>query len=508
MKDRKTLIVLLIVLGSLNIATFREGHPRQGDFAQYLIQTKGIVDGNLDKYIDMSYFRKQHSIGRSEPAIYPWGFPILLAPAYALWGKNFFILKVYLQVFFLVSFVYIYLLFKERLENIFVFSIIILISLSPYFFWFKNSILSDIPHLMFTLISLFLIDRIELQNKYLYNKFLSYLILGFILFLAYFTRKQGLILIMLLLTVQTIRIISQKSDCNSMLRSILTASIPTITFIIFFFFDRIILFSTGQSDYADHFDFQRALENIIPNLEYYLTLPVKIIQTSYPPLPLPIILIVETIYLLFLATIVIGIVRKSRQDLLFALFILFYTVFFIAYPYQQGLRFLIPVIPFGLYFFYHGLVNIAALPVFQKLTLPDYPLYLVKKTNSIILVMACLGFIIMSAILFANRESDKDALYGSLSLEIYRFIADFTEEDAIIVHSEPRILMLETNRYAVFIDSLNTDNYQVGDYFVNENQNSRPIDPKLLLRLDKVFYNEGYTIYKKRDSNQSIKMVQ
>ena len=87
-REKRLLVLLLVVLGIINISLFRKGHPNASDHAAYLIQTKSIVEGSVEKYSEMANFRKNNSIVIISPALYPWGFPLLLSPIYAICGMN------------------------------------------------------------------------------------------------------------------------------------------------------------------------------------------------------------------------------------------------------------------------------------------------------------------------------------------------------------------------------------------------------------------------------------
>jgi hypothetical protein len=98
------IILLAIILSVflINAISFREGHNWGGDFPQYIAQAKSLNDGTIDKLLENSTFRYEKSDSALlSPKLYPWGFPILLAPIYHFFGFNIFAMKFFVNLFFL-----------------------------------------------------------------------------------------------------------------------------------------------------------------------------------------------------------------------------------------------------------------------------------------------------------------------------------------------------------------------------------------------------------------------
>jgi hypothetical protein len=146
------LLAVILSVFLFNSISFQEGHNWGGDFPQYLAQAKSLNDGTLDRLMENSTFRyeKSDSVLLS-PKLYPWGFPILLAPIYHVFGFNIFAMKLFVNLFFLFSVAIVYLLFKDKISNIQNILIAAIIAFNPYFFNFKEHILSDIPFMFFSL---------------------------------------------------------------------------------------------------------------------------------------------------------------------------------------------------------------------------------------------------------------------------------------------------------------------------------------------------------------------
>jgi hypothetical protein len=69
------------------------GHDWGDDFAAYIMQAKSITEGRHSEFIEANRFTIEQSSYPIGPVAYPWGFPVLLAPFYALFGLNMIALK-------------------------------------------------------------------------------------------------------------------------------------------------------------------------------------------------------------------------------------------------------------------------------------------------------------------------------------------------------------------------------------------------------------------------------
>ena len=85
-------LLLALVVGAMAAvmyATRRSGHWWGDDWALYLRQAKGLLDGHPNRVLTENEFTVFSSDGPEfSPPLYPWGFPLLLAPFVAVLGDN------------------------------------------------------------------------------------------------------------------------------------------------------------------------------------------------------------------------------------------------------------------------------------------------------------------------------------------------------------------------------------------------------------------------------------
>ncbi len=152
-----TLMLYRIILGSaillaliLNLASLEDGHSWGGDFAHYILHAVNIVNGH--HYSD-GIFMNQSIRGyfpSLAPTAYPPGFPLMLVPIIWLFGINFVLLKVPLVFLWIFWCDLMGGMIREKLDDIVALCACLMLLFSPWFFVFKQEILSDVPFLFFT----------------------------------------------------------------------------------------------------------------------------------------------------------------------------------------------------------------------------------------------------------------------------------------------------------------------------------------------------------------------
>ena len=79
------IVILSLILGS---ATLTRGHEWGDDFASYIMQAKSILNGKSQEFVEHNAFTIFKSSSQIGPVAYPWGYPLILAPMYAIKGNS------------------------------------------------------------------------------------------------------------------------------------------------------------------------------------------------------------------------------------------------------------------------------------------------------------------------------------------------------------------------------------------------------------------------------------
>jgi len=182
-------LLLIAVLGVFYIATIRDGHEWGDDYTAYLSHARNLVEGR--PYGDIGYIRAPTSINAQ---MYPPVYPLLLTPVYAMFGMNLTALKIWGLLFFCTALFFLYLLLRKHGEILALLTVGIT-ALCPYFWDFKDSVLSEFPFLAFLFAALWLSERFAASPRgSLQRELLWGALLGGLIGLACGARGIGVIL--------------------------------------------------------------------------------------------------------------------------------------------------------------------------------------------------------------------------------------------------------------------------------------------------------------------------
>lgn len=182
-------ILWIVVVASVQIITLREGHLWGGDFALFLLHARNLVEGL--PYAATGYI-PSHFYG---PPTYPPGFPLLIAPVYALVGMDIQVFKLVIVASYAVALWFVYrLLVIEGGPRVALFVIAVL-GLNPWFWDYKDELISDIPFFMFTAMALLAVRRSFDADLSLGGRIGSGVFLAILIYFAYATRSIGLTLV-------------------------------------------------------------------------------------------------------------------------------------------------------------------------------------------------------------------------------------------------------------------------------------------------------------------------
>src|SRR5512133_1163029 len=115
---RKILVPVIVVLSILlGTAMLTRGHIWGDDFASYIMQAGSIVNGTMGEFIQHNTITIFNSSSQIGPVAYPWGYPLILAPLYAIQGVHPLALKLPGLFFFAGFLACLYLLMMTRLGH-------------------------------------------------------------------------------------------------------------------------------------------------------------------------------------------------------------------------------------------------------------------------------------------------------------------------------------------------------------------------------------------------------
>ena len=111
----------------------------------------------------------------------PFGYPLLLSPLIALFGQNILLLKFFSVLLAAASVLLFCVLIRPLTVPLYWLSLCATFAVNPLLAAYSHLILSEVPYLFFSLLSLWLLQRSETENSNTVNKWfwLAILCLGF-----------------------------------------------------------------------------------------------------------------------------------------------------------------------------------------------------------------------------------------------------------------------------------------------------------------------------------------
>ena len=410
------MIMLILFTAAFYILTIRGGHSWGGDFSLYIAHAKNIA--TVKPYAETGYINNPYAQYLS-PKIYPPIFPFILSPVYKIWGLNLYAMKVIVIISFIVFLLFYYRYCLERFNSpVSYLGAMATIAFNPIFWYTKDSIISDIPFMVFIYAFFVLMDQIGRSGVDERRRIIISFLAGFSAYLAYGTRSIGLLLIPALIVRDIVR-----------LRSICKTTIIITTIFIFLYLTQNIVLHSDQSYSEALSGFPANFKIIFYNLYTYVTYIVSYWQNGFSQWVARFLFVITA----FIATIGY-IVSLRKGDSVGDFFLPMYLCLLMLLPFHQGIRYLLPVIPLYIVYIFHGVDSISK------------RLHFFNRKH---LLVSMLCFILLSylgeysIIDFGNYSYGVEKIE---SVEMFNFIRHKTPEKSVVIFRKPRVLALFTDR--------------------------------------------------------------
>lgn len=326
--------LLLVLIGVFYCATIRPGHIWGDDFALYIHHAENIATGHA--YGDTGYIYNRAFPGVG-PRTYPPIFPLLLAPVYSLYGMDLTAMKVEGIALFLLTLLVVYAFFRSELPFPSVLALLVLLGMNPFLWDSKDNLVSDRPFVLFFYLSAFFAQYGQ-RNGRTWWRWAA--LTGAALYLCYGTRTIGLMLLPGLALHDLLR-------WRKLTRFTLLAGVTCVALI----FVQWLLIGAGEGSYAD--EFRPTVMATVHNGFRYAT---EMFMFWYPG---PSLSYARVFHALTASLALVGAYLRLRKGWTVLEFMLvFYVIFIVVWPKNQGFRFLLPVVPLYLYYMLLGLLTL------------------------------------------------------------------------------------------------------------------------------------------------------
>lgn len=448
------------------------------DFAAYILQGISIAEGNFDEQIKLNYLLHPSYMpdeASNGELVYVWGYSLAQALVYKLVGfdRENFSSIIYYKLPSVVALALmagiLYLFLRRRFGCRLSIFMSVLFCLYSGFFDFFNEMYSDLFFLFFVVLSMYLCELfLESSGK---CRIVLGIFFGITLWYMYEVRLNGISILFLCVLAQITPYFNsdRRHERFSDKGSVIAEFLPYIVFIILKYISEAFLApATSNASDLQGTNLGIIFGNAMNYFEMLLTwygsmwsnilhglLGLGIIPVSDSPAFYDILFHVQNFLSYFsMALCLIGILFDGiKKNFHYTVFIGFYSFVSCMLFYNQGLRYLFPILPVMLMFTGYGAVR-----VFRFLS----KIVTTGKGKSILstalLVAACFCAFYpryqdnrriqalegQDSFFTSLAESSAKSAYSSSALEAYNYINENIDKDSVIGFFKPRALYLNT----------------------------------------------------------------
>ena len=209
--------MLALLVGALAVvmySTHRAGHWWGDDWALYIRQAKGLLDGHPNRVLTENEFTVNMSDGSEfSPPLYPWGFPLILAPFVAVVGVNLdklTIVPVLCACLFACCWYY---LARRRVGVVPALIGVAAVTITPLLLSWTELIQSEWPFLAVVGVALVCLDWVAASGALadIYGRVVPLILVGLGAAAAFTVRREGLAMVGAIGAAQLAAIIAQRA---------------------------------------------------------------------------------------------------------------------------------------------------------------------------------------------------------------------------------------------------------------------------------------------------------
>ena len=458
--NKLVLFLVLLVYVLLALFYINSSHNWGGDFALYISQAQALITGQSTTLYEASKLSCEASYYRMNPDLYPPGFPILLTPAVALFGVNFWVFKCIIILCYLATLLVVYALFKRIASNTQAIVCIALMATSTVFIQYSNYVLADIPAMLLIMLGFYLHNKWADENCS--NSYLKQIILATICVFAYQTKSLSIVLF-LAITLHQLFIKFNQNRVKSI-------AVFIISFILLNAIVKLLYphSGAGYQQQASTITWQTIQANLI----YYSNAPKWFLYNS-------------NLWLwLTWPMMIVGAVASFKTHRVYVFFMLMQLTALVIWPFQEGVRFIFILIPFYFLFAMLGYRFLA-----NKLIAP----HVYKLHAHYVVFVAILAYSLFASYqLVAKQKGSQNEIGSADAKALFTFVDSHTKSTDKLIFFKPNVLRLLAQRESVYLLERNAIAASKADWWIYKHGNV----PADTMGLQPVFTNGTFTIFK------------
>lgn len=424
-------IFFCIAAKSINCEFFDLG----GDSAQYITVAESVAQGNGYRMINSP----------SEPVcfLYPPVFPVLLSAVVFFFGRNIYLMYWLVAVLGFFGLVIVYKLLKKTSASWTAFLTVCFLSFNwGYLSYCTKYIRSEMPYLFLSAFTLLIFGKYKDKESFI-NAEAGLCTAGVIL--SYFTRYIGITLFASFLVTLLISRNRTKFKKSLLMGSTFLLFFLLWTTIKYLYGSQVInqfklLFITDLYDSTKGTLFQNPLNFInrfVEGVNFYSD-TVACLFSCYPYQKWN--LFRNVFPFIFILVILLGFGSKFREDKKNELnyYLMFYFLLIIFWPARETIRFLIPVLPFMVFYFFIGLQNL----------LKRLPAKVYLYCFSVVIIILFWFNALSLPLLFAQTFRNQPQIFKNF-IRIHQWIEQNIADKGIILSRKPTVSYFYTGHQAI-----------------------------------------------------------
>jgi len=419
-KPRAVIITALILFLPLLFLGTHSSHDWGDDFAQYIHQAGNIVQGIPQSETGFIYSQENY-IG---PQAYPVGFPLMLAPVYALAGNSMIAFTTFISLIYILLGLLILLFYHKHFSWITALVLSVIFLYNPQMIIFKREVMSDLPFTALLVLSFILYNKSKSGN--LKQMILLLLVAGFMLAV----RPAGIVFVAAIVMEHFMNMVRQKSSFKNL--SIKTLSILVIPVLTYFILNSLIFNIPSGGSIRDYLLFYNSgdLTQIIPeNFAHHL----EVFRYLYIPQTGVLKGFSLLLGSVMVAMTLLGFIKRMLQGAgATEWFFIFYIIMLLVFPnHYSAFRLMVPL---GFLFLFYAAVGFSSIQLLPEIASG-------KKAVAIgvlILIMFMPGLVSIARSGYNTLEGPQQ----KSSIEAFAFIKKNVPAGSVVVFAKPRALAL------------------------------------------------------------------
>ena len=445
-------VFMVTLIGVIAMMNHFRGVDWGDDFALYMRQAKALNTGNIGEVIaDTRYTVDNSGWHTFSPYLYPWGWPLLVAPVYAVFGLEYEAIKV-LEVVALCLFLFIfYVLVRRRTGVVAAVALTLLVGLSPAFVGATDTVLSDLPYLCFVGLALWWLDRCRIEGILTCGR-RRLVILGLLLAYAYNIRREGITLLVPLVALH-VTALAGPALCHRSPRILRDVNwrdvlVPYATFAVFNVALQLLLPTVVRPN-APGVGFL----NVSARLTYYKDVLAEHVGLKDIGQPMKLLgstqaasRAVQLLVVLAIVGVVARLLYRFEEDIVLASYLCAASLLVLVSPYQEG-RYLFTITPLVVYFAYQALPTLARITQLREGAV---------SFSAFLPLLALVGLLTFQ-VEDLKRSTDYHRVYHytvngpetPAAVEMLSAVRELTRGDDVVLFFRARAMTLYSDRKAI-----------------------------------------------------------